>query len=519
MFELLEDFRYARWVKRLNRTAQVLLSLLLVAGLNYVAARHFKRWDLTPAHRYSLSPETLAFLNQSVRENMQHTPDKSLELILVSRGQMNEDDQLRRDQIFTLLKEYEYAAKSLPGGAINLKIEEVDPDRQLDAATQLQKYSPLIDLPMVMVKYGDVKNGDDRVRVLNSVDLYHVEKDASGKGLDVKDFCGENAITSAILDVVQTKADKIYFTQGHGEWPVKDTSTMGLSDFGDALIQRNYKLANINLAGLDDIPADATAVVIVLPSTSRSAFSSEEQEKLRRYLNQRNGRVLLFLSVNTNPTQNYGLEDLLREWGLRSPNQQVVEADAAHLEIHGLPVFTPVEEPKPRYHLITQQLALTVQSVVMGLLRPVEVDPQAADEAQHQVHELLATSKNSWLYPPNATKDSIPFQHGAKVIAAISEKRASDAVDLPGGKLLVYGSPDIITNNLFAAAANRTLIVNSVNYLANHEHMLNIRPLAPKESKLEIPTAQFEGLGWRLALLPAAMALFGLGMCWLRYRS
>jgi len=513
MFAFLEDFRYTRWVKRLNRTAQVLLSLTLVGGLNYVAARHFTRWDLTPTRRYSLSAETLAYLDQSVRENMKGAPDKPLELILVSQSQMSEDDRLRRDQIQTLLKEYEDAGKSLPGGSIPLTIKEVDPDRQLDQAAQLQKYSPLIALPMVIVRYGD-----DRVRALNSTDLYHVEKDASGKGLDVKDFCGENAITSAILDVVQTKADKIYFTFGHGELAA-DTSTFGLSDFADALKQCNYKLGSINLSGLDDIPADATVVVIVLPYASRSAFSPVEQEKLRRYLNQRNGRVLLFLSANTERDQSYGLENLLREWGLRSLNLRVIETDPSHLVTLGFTVFNPVEDVK-RKHLVTQQLARTAQPVLMGSLRPVEVDPDASEDAQHQVHELLATTKASIVIPPDVSGSNVvPIAKGVQVVAAISEKRASDAVDLPGGELMVYGDTDIITNNLFGQAANRQLMLDSVNYLAKHEHMLGIRPLAPKESTLDIKTAQLEGLGWRLAILPALMALFGLVVCWLRYRS
>jgi len=513
MLELLEDFRYARWVKRLNRMAQVLLSLALVGGLNYVAARHYTRWDLTPTHRYSLSAETMAFLNQSVRENMHHLPDTPLELILVSQSDMGDDERFRYGQIHTLLKEYEDAAKILPGGNISLEMKEVDRDRDYDKATNLLKYSPLISLPEVIVKFGD------RVRALTSADLYDIGNDASGKGLEAKAFRGENAITSAILDVVQTKADKIYFTIRHGEWGYQDSSLYyGLSEFGDALTQRNYKLGSIDLAS-EDIPADATVMVIVLPFNSHSAFLPEEQEKLRRYLNQRNGRILLFLSRNTDPGQKSGLEDLLHEWGLISPNLLVFESDPGHVTSQLFPIFNPVEDVK-RKHPVTEEVARTVQSVIFGYPRLVEIDPQATEEAQHQVHELLATTKNSEVVPPDASgpNDRV-VEKGSQVVAAISEKQGANAVGLPGGKLLVYGNADIISNFLFGQKANQLLMLNSVNYLANHENMLNIPPRAPKETKLDIPPGQLPGLGWRLALLPALMAIFGLGVCWVRYRS
>lgn len=515
MFARLEDFRFARWVKRLNRTSQILLSLILVAGMNYVAARHFQRWDLTPNKRYSLSAETVARLEQ----NVPRTPDSPLRLILVvQQDQLNNNDQTMVDRIRTLLKEYEYTAANLPGDKIPLVVErEVDPERQTTQAKQLEQYSALPlsnpdNLPQLIVMRGT------RARALLKGELYGGTYNG-----DATDFRGENAITSAILDVVETKPDDIYFTTGHGEASVADKDRYGLSNFGDALRQRNFNVQILDLKLGGSIPANAKAVVIANPS---STFLPEEVAKLRRYLNEKNGRVLLFLEPYEKGTQQAtGLEVLMHEWGLVSPNLMVAETDSRRLTSDLLQVFTPISDPQPR-HKISKQVAFSQLSILTGPPRPVQTDPSASEEARRQVHDLLTSSKVSFAVPvppANATNVRIDPQTATKgpfTVAAISERRASETVDLPGGKLLVFGNTDLATNLLFGKAlGNSMLMLNSMNYLANHENMLSIRPQVPQEAKLNLVSEQYPGLGWRLALLPGAMALLGLIVCWVRSRS
>ncbi len=515
MFASLEDFRFARWVKRLNRTSQIVLSLLLVAGLNYVAARHYKRWDLTPNKRYSLSAETIARLEQ----NVPRTQDTPLHLVLVvQQDQLGNNDRVMVDRIRTLLKEYQYTAANLPGEKIPLMVDkEVDPERQITLGKQLEQYSALPlsnpdNLPQLIVLRGN------RSRALLKSDLY-----GGTYSGNATDFRGENAITSAILDVVETKPDPIYFTTGHGEASVTSKEPNGLSSFGDALHQRNFDIHTLSLRSGGLVPADAKAVIIANPISS---FLPEEVAKLRRYLNEKNGRILLFLEPSDKGSQQTtGLEILMHEWGLVSPNLMVAETDSKRLTTDLLQVFTPVSDPQPR-HKITKQVAFSQLSILTGPPRPVQTDLSASEDARRQVHDLLTSSKASYAVPvppANATNVRIDPKTAIKgplTVAAISERRGSETVDLPGGKLLVYGNTDVVTNLLFGKVlGNSMVMLNSVNYLANHENMLSIRPQVPQESHLDIVTDQYTGVGWRLALLPAGMALLGLIVCWLRSRS
>ncbi|HVY70026.1 MAG TPA: GldG family protein, partial [Verrucomicrobiae bacterium] len=319
MFARLEDFRYARWIKRLNRTTQIVLALLLVVGMNYVAARHFKRWDLTPNKRYSLSAETLARLDQD--PVLRGDKDTPLQLIfVVQQDQLNNDSRVMVNRVNTLLKEYEYAAANLPGGKIPLKVEYVDPVRQTTRVKQLDQYSALPltnpdNLPQLIVLHGK------RAHALLKSDMYGTTYNG-----EATDFRGENAITSAILDVVGTKTEAIYFTTGHGEANTLDTQSAGLSAFRDALRQENYEVNTLNLGSEGLVPEDAKVVVIVNPTVP---FEPAEAGKLRRYLNDKNGRILLFLSPHAGGYTHLhsGLEPFLQEWGIESPNLMILEGD------------------------------------------------------------------------------------------------------------------------------------------------------------------------------------------------
>jgi hypothetical protein len=62
--QLFESFRATRWIRTLNLVLQALLFTTLCAGLNYLALHYSWRTDLTHARRYSLSPETLSYLQR-----------------------------------------------------------------------------------------------------------------------------------------------------------------------------------------------------------------------------------------------------------------------------------------------------------------------------------------------------------------------------------------------------------------------------------------------------------------------
>ena len=87
--------------------------------------------------------------------------------------------------------------------------------------------------------------------------------------------------------------DKVYFLVGHGEMRLDDVDPLrGLSELENFLRERNYSLATVDLSVEARVPMDADLVVIPAPQAS---LLPEEVEKLRRYMSERNGRIVVFI--------------------------------------------------------------------------------------------------------------------------------------------------------------------------------------------------------------------------------
>ena len=61
---ILESFEVTNRLRRLNRVVQVVLILLLLGSMNTLSLKHFSRLDITESHRFALSAETKAYLQQ-----------------------------------------------------------------------------------------------------------------------------------------------------------------------------------------------------------------------------------------------------------------------------------------------------------------------------------------------------------------------------------------------------------------------------------------------------------------------
>jgi hypothetical protein len=512
MFARLEEFRFARWVKSLNRGTQILLSLTLVGALNYAAAKHYERWDLTPDRHFSLSPETLAYLQQKVP----HTADAPLQIISILPEDTSDSTQVSNKQIDRLLDEYGEAGKRA-GIPLEINPRPGDPGNHLalNPVVETARYEDLLRLGIPQYTRILVMRGE-HFHALNNADLYDTKTTADGQPTPTG-FNGENAITSAILDVIQTEPDEICFTQGHGELDFSSTDqTFGLSNLKEFLTKRNFALKGINLLGeTADVPEKAKLVVIADPN---SQFNEEEIVKLRKYLGQRNGRVLIFMD----PGRNAGLEGLLHDWGLYSTNRLVVE-DAAHSTADYGTILDPSEHPSPNPMVRFAAMSNHQITLLFGPTRPVEVDQTTPGE-QQQVTQLLFTSKGATVFKdwsgPNGPV-STPQEDfvGSVSVAALSEQHANGTADLPGGRLMVVGDAFVLTNKYSGQLGNPDLLLNCFNYLASRDNLLNIHPRLPVQSKLEISNAHYVGLTWRLGLLPAVVALFGLVVFWVRNRT
>ncbi len=486
------EFRLARRFRAANRTVQIVLGLSLILALNFLAAKYFSRIDLTESGTYTLAPESKAYIREL---------EQPVKIIVTIPNDPDVPELVQIHQhLSKLLREYE--AAGMRDGNSYVDVEFVDIYRQRKRAQELANNYKLTQENVILVAMGD------RTREIRQADLFEV------KNNEIRGFRGEKAITSAIIDVSSKKTDKIYFLVGHGEMRLDDVDPLrGLSQLESFLRERNYALATLDLAVDEDVPADADLIVVPSPQAS---LLPEEVEKLRRYMSDRNGRMIVLID----PGRRHGMDDLFYDWGVLADDMSVVDEGPDYRAQGGDLIIRRFAE-----HPITDLLVEYQITALFGQPRPVRTDPASLDDERLQVTQIVGTSEQSWGERDYRSQQPARFDEGRDLngpisIATVSTRSAGSdlGITIPGGRFVVFGNSDFITNNRLRAFGNRTLFFNSVNWALARTSLLNIATRPLESYQIVMSEHDLKRMFIYFAILPAATAVFGLFIFLLRRR-
>lgn len=486
-----DSFRTARWLRTINLLLQALLVLTLFGGLNYVARNHPSRLDLTRHRRFSLSPETLSYL---------HSLPRPVEVI-VTLSEEAENSELRG-----LLDEYVHATEGNANGRITTQYIDLYQDRRRAEEFGLEQPNAIL-----------LRSGEKRRAVLVD-ELYRMknrQRDA---------FLGEQVLTDALLDVSSSERKRIYFLVGHGELQPGDPDpARGLSLLRDQLRVRNFVVETLELSINRRIPADASLVVAVAPQTS---FTRAEQEMLRQYLSVNAGRLILFLGPG-GPITRLGLDDLMLDWGVLVDDDWVIdplpESVAEDLDL----IVRSFDEKHP----IAQSLWHRGLTLRFGATRTVRADPGRTTAGGLTVSPIAATSTAAWgetAYtrpPPTRDQNDIRPMKGIppedRLSVVVASERVSVRDNLPfsirGGRLVVFGTSDMVSNHRLGYSGNFDAFLGAVNWTVDRDRQLNV-PARPIE-RFQLSLSADEFMKFRYALLlglPGAALLLGMIVYWTR---
>tara|TARA_B100001248_G_scaffold262589_1_gene259716 strand:+ start:11800 stop:13287 length:1488 start_codon:yes stop_codon:yes gene_type:complete len=488
-----EDFRSLRWFRLSNRLVQVCLSLVLFGALNYLATHYFWRQDITESRQYSLSPESLAHLRQ--------IEDPVNIIVTVSPDEKNEDLKKVYEDLKSLLREYEYALNGQ--GEVKVKVEFVNLFQQRKRAEELAAQYNIQRENVIVVACAD------RHREILGTDLYEGTPETGML------FKGEQAFTSAIVDVCSKQRQKIYFIQGHGEMSPDDVNPLkGISQAAQLLQQYNIELSSINLSHINEVPEDADLLLLVGPQVP---LLSHEEEKLRRYLDKRSGRMAVFLT----PTKDHGLEDLFYDWGILAEDRILIDTGKDFQSSSGDFLIRRFAE-----HPVTQMLIDYQVGILTGLCRPVILDTGATPDERRTTMLLMGSSEGSWAKYSYQNTDDLLFNPrydvpGPVGLGAVSEIRVGSelGLNIPGGRLIVFGNADFIANHRFDTLGNKMLFLNTINWSLGRSNMLNIPPRKVENFQIILSQQEILNLGGRLFLVPLSFAFLGFGVAIVRRRS
>ena len=478
------EYRVARRFHVANRIVQIILGLCLVASLNYLAAKYFTRIDLTQSGTYSLSPESKAHI-RALEEPV------SIIVTIPNDPEVAELKQIHQ-HLRKLLREYE--AEGMKVGKAYINIEFLDIYQQRKRAQDLRNKYKLTQENIILIAMGE------RTREIRQAELYEVADN------QITGFRGEKVITSAIIDVSAKDEDKIYFLVGHGEMRLEDVDPLrGLSQLEAFLRERNYILATLDLAVEENVPLDADLIVVPSP---QAGLLSEEVEKLRRYMSERNGRMMVLID----PGRRHGMEELFYDWGILA-DDMVVEDIGPDFRAQGGDLIIR----RFAAHPITKLLVDYQVTALFGRPRPMRTDPGSLKDPRLKVTQIIGTSDQSWAESDYRTEDPIKFDEerdlkGPIPIASVSTRTAGTGlgINIPGGRFVAFGNSDFITNNRLRAFGNRTLFFNSMNWALAKNSMLNIATRPLESYQVVMSKRDLNRTLIYYAILPSATALLGL---------
>jgi ABC-type uncharacterized transport system involved in gliding motility auxiliary subunit len=340
----------------------------------------------------------------------------------------------------------------------------------------------------------------------------------------------EQDLTNALIKVINPSKKKVYFVAGHGEKDTGGSERTGYSGVADALKRDNYEFDKLVLAQQQDVPADATVVVLAGP---RGDILQPEAAMLERYLD-KGGHLLALIDPPEGNTESMPvLEGLLKAWSIDVGNNVVVDVSGMG-QLLGTDASVPVAATYPP-HAITEgfnvltayPLARSVApttSATNGRAAQTIIETSPRSWAESDVKQLRASGKVE-MNPATGDKQG-PVSIGVAVTAPVKEpekpatEKASDTSQSgskPESRIVAIGDSDFGSNYALGIQGNRDLFMNSVSWLAQQENLIAIRAREPADRRITMTASQMTGMFWlSIFLIPGAVLSAGIYTWWRR---
>jgi ABC-type uncharacterized transport system involved in gliding motility auxiliary subunit len=439
----------------------ILLFLGVLVAVNWIASRRTVRWDLTTSKEFSLSEQT-----KQIVQNLK----KPLH-ILVFHGPQ-ESTQGYRDR----LESYQFLSSQVSVEYINAVKEPARSEKYEIAA-----------VPTLILEY------EGRTQRATSAE--------------------EMPVTNALKKVIEGQSKKAYFIQGHGERDPDDPGR-GYQGAKAALMDENIQVDKLILAQKGAVPPDTTVLVIAGPTGD---FLPQETEAVRNFL-KNGGKVLLMFDPppKGGAAQPTSLIALAKEWGIEVGNDIVVDPNG---QIVGFDASVPVGMPAP--HTITKSIRKMTAFPMSRSLTAVEggADGKFAQKVVQTGDQSWAEADVKALYEtgrPEKQTDKGDKAGPITIVAAVSAPAtgapppagAGPDAPKPESRLVVTGDSDFATNQALGIQGNGDLFLNIMNWLAQQEDLIAIRPKDPEDRRIQLTEAQLKGILWlTMAIIP--LLLFG----------
>ena len=490
-----------------NVIVQVVLLLFLAIAANYLGFEHYKRWDLSRDQKYALSDKTKRFL-ETVKGKMRIT------VFFSANSPLSQDVQ-------SLLTEYQYAAKE------KIDIEQIDPDRNYSRAKALvDKYKIVSDESQVILDY------DNRNKAVKASEMAEMDQGNPmfGEPPKMTAFKGEQAITSAMIDLVEGKKNAVGYVLGHKEPPIADAppslspsmapepgARSPLSLVKTVIENENIKFQELNLFEVPAIPADLKTIVIIGPQYD---LSEREMTLLRDFWNKQ-GRILLLLDPSAKTPK---LLAFVNDLGVKVNDDRLMAVVKT-----GIQEMARVRDVIGRFlpeSPITKKLA-DVRGIFVGGTSSLTLEQDRVRVANVRLQPLIQAEKGYWAEKDYNSTDEAKLNADAAanpdtpLIIGVSIEKGGSADDRvqtnSAGMVVVTNASFVQDTSITQDQQALDFMSGAVNWLLSREQLIGIAPKVPQTLTFSLDDKSMGNLRWLiLVLLPLIPAVLGFGVWWYR---
>jgi hypothetical protein len=450
---------------RIVSAAGVVAAVVLFVCGNVLVHRFYARWDATSAKLYSLSAVSLEML---------HRLDGPVEVLVLLAGNDPVTPSARQ-----LLNTYEAHSPWL-------RSRFIDPDKDpAELAAVQSKYSSanasLAEAGVALL----VVKGQRSWRVgLEDLTVYDQDEGRVQPRL-------EQAITSAIRNVIEHKEAEVCFSRGHQEASIDSGGSEGLAAFRDSLERNNFQVSEVDFGPLAKPPNLEHCQALIMAGP-RVAVPSNVATRIEEYFRNR-GHLLLILPptlTETGAVATTGLEPVLAAAGIDASRQIVLETRSEL--VLPLGIGGDVFLATPKSHELTRLFAHSAEvqhRVLMQMPQSFRIETSSVASAVLVSSERSrAVTDPGRLLDPTIVQAVLSAGTPGEHILAVAAQLASPSQE-GGSRLVVVGSlaPFVDTSLREAGHYGSRLFVDSVmGWLAGGPALIDIPEKPAHEATLNL---------------------------------
>lgn len=441
-----------------NALVMILAFVGILVLVNYLVYKFPQRWDLTADKTHTLAPETI--------QALQTLPEKVTAEAFFTNRSPSETTR-------TMLEDYKFNSKG------NFDYKFIDPEADPVAANNAH----ITQDGTVVLQMGT-----------------HQETITSPT---------EDNLTSSLIRLTSPGPRTVYFLTGEGERNPSGSGQTGMSAAKTALEGKSYTVKTLNLISTPKIPDDATVLVIPGPT---KPLNADEVKLISDYLDKGGGLVVMEEPL---PITEFGdspdpLADYLANtWNIQLSNDFVIDNTVNPPTVAAANDYG--ESP------ITDKIKTTVS--VFPTARSVTIKNQGSDSKVSPVI-LVNTASQSWGETnfTDLAASKANFDQGQDLAGPLSLAVAAQMTD-KNSRVVVIGDSDFASDTAFNQYANGDFFMNSVDWAARQDKLINLTPKAQTQRLLLPPQAYVLNLILlgSVFVIPGAVLVSGI-FVWLQRR-